>query len=75
MYVQLGAFGAYDNAESLASQLRESQFRTVRVHRAGGARNTLYKVRIGPMPSRDVAYGVLSRLTKTGQTSARIVVD
>lgn len=75
IYVQLGAFGAYDNAANLANQLRQSEFRTVRVYRAGSEYKTLYKVRIGPMPSRDVAYGVLARLTKTGQKTAQIVVD
>ena len=75
IYVQLGAFGAVDNAETLADKLRNSDFRTVRVHRVVKKAKALYKVRIGPMPTRDIAYGVLSRLTKSGQKSARIIVD
>ncbi|MDH5394112.1 MAG: septal ring lytic transglycosylase RlpA family protein [Gammaproteobacteria bacterium] len=75
IYVQLGAFGAYDNAENLANRLRNNDYRAVRVYRASTEQSTLYKVRIGPMPSRDVAYGVLARLTKTGQQTAQIIVD
>ncbi|MCK5336383.1 MAG: septal ring lytic transglycosylase RlpA family protein [Gammaproteobacteria bacterium] len=75
IYVQLGAFGAIDNAENLADKLRNSDFRTVRVHRVTNKKQALYKVRIGPMPSRDIAYGVLARLTKSGQKTAQIIVD
>lgn len=75
IYVQLGAFGAIDNAESLASKLRNNDFRTVRVHRVVNKQKTLYKVRIGPMPTRNIAYGVLARLTKSGQKTAKIIVD
>lgn len=75
IYVQLGAFGAYDNAENLADKLRSDDYRAVRVHRVLKKQKTLYKVRIGPMPSRNVAYGVLTRLTENGQNSAQIIVD
>jgi len=75
IYVQLGAFGAADNAETLADRLRDSDFRTVRIHRTVKNKQALYKVRIGPMPSREVAYSVLARLTKSGQTSAQVIVD
>ncbi|MDH5423398.1 MAG: septal ring lytic transglycosylase RlpA family protein [Gammaproteobacteria bacterium] len=75
IYVQLGAFGVIDNAESLADQLRSSDFRTVRVHRAVSNQQALYKVRIGPMPSRDIAYGVLARLAQSGLKTAQIIVD
>lgn len=75
IYVQLGAFGAIDNAESLANKLRNSDFRTVRVHRIVNNKKSLYKVRIGPMPTRDIAYGVLTRLTSSGQKTAQIIVD
>ncbi len=75
IYVQLGAFGEADNAETLANELRDNDFKTVRVHRTTKNKQPLYKVRIGPMPTRDVAFSVLARLTKKGQTSARVVVD
>ena len=75
IYVQLGAFGAADNAEVLANKLRNSDFRAVRIHKVIREQKALYKVRIGPMPSRQIAYGVLSRLTKSGESSARVVVD
>ena len=75
IYVQLGAFGEADNAENLANELRNNDFKTVRVHRMTKDKQSLYKVRIGPMPTRDVAYSVLARLSKKGQTSARVIVD
>lgn len=75
IYVQLGAFGEVDNAELLANKLRLNDYRAVRVHRAVKDKQPLYKVRIGPMPTRAVAYSVLARLTKSGQTSARVIVD
>lgn len=75
IYVQLGAFGAIDNAESLADKLRNNDYRTVRIHRVTNNQKTLYKVRIGPMPTRNIAYGVMARLTKSGQKTAKIIVD
>lgn len=75
IYVQLGAFGAVENAENLANKLRQQNFRAVRVHRIEQQRKALYKVRIGPMPTRDVAYNILSRLSKNGESSARVIVD
>lgn len=75
IYVQLGAFGEVDNAELLAEKLRDSEFTAVRVYRTVKNNQALYKVRIGPMPTKAVAYSVLARLSKFGQTSARVVVD
>lgn len=75
IYVQLGAFGAVQNAESLAEELRNKDFRTVRIHRVMSNHKALYKVRIGPMPTTDVAYSVLARLTESGLSNARVIVD
>ncbi len=73
LYVQAGAFSNYDNAERLSQDL--AKIGKTEVSQAVVNGRTFYRVRLGPL--RDVAQAdnVLARVTKAGQSQARIIVD
>lgn len=71
LYVQVGAFGNYMNAQRLA------------VHLGGGLRispvrrgdTTLYRVRVGPFNTVNEADAALTQMLNAGGADAQIVVD
>lgn len=73
VFVQAGAFSTYGNAERLAKQLRELAAVQLSLVQAGDQR--LYRVRLGPLASRDEADNVLDRVLALGHSAARIVAD
>jgi len=75
IHVQIAAMGTAVAAEEMASELRKKNFRSVRVHMLKTDDGKLYRVRIGPIPSTDLAYRVLKELNDIGHNSARVIVD
>jgi rare lipoprotein A len=71
LYVQVGAFGSYENAMRLREQLGED----LRVSTTKKNGQTLYRVRTGPMDSTADADAALARLSGLGSNDAHIVVD
>jgi rare lipoprotein A len=71
LYVQVGAFGIYQNAARLAARLGGG-LKISAIQRDG---QTLYRVRLGPFNSTDDADAALSRMSSLGANDARIVVD
>jgi rare lipoprotein A len=71
LYVQLGAFGNYQNALRLAARFG-SQVKISAIQRNG---QTLYRVRSGPFAMTDDADAALSRVINLGANDAQIVVD
>src|SRR5690606_40740493 len=65
LYVQLGAFSARDNAESLrariAREIEESLDRAIEVVFHQG----LFRVRLGPYRSESEASGIIERLSRS----------
>lgn len=74
IYVQVGAFG---NAENLArARARLSGIgQPAQVSATALGRQTLQRVRVGPMDSVDTADTVLARVIQAGLTEAKIVVE
>jgi rare lipoprotein A len=73
-FVQAGAFGSRDNAERLASRLRDAGFFSVELQptlSAGGA--ALLRVCIGPVASAAEADDLIERLALAGVPDARLV--
>jgi DedD protein len=64
--VQVGSFSQADNAERLKDKLVADGFQayTSRVVTDAG---TMHRVRVGPVPAREDAEGLLARLTRAGQ--------
>jgi rare lipoprotein A len=71
LYVQVGAFGSYENAMRLREELGgDLQISTTRKNG-----QTLYRVRTAPMNTTEDADAALARLSGLGSNDAHIVVD
>ncbi|MCW9013706.1 MAG: septal ring lytic transglycosylase RlpA family protein [Gammaproteobacteria bacterium] len=75
IHVQVAAMGSENAAEEVAVNLRDNSFNSVRVHVVESDGKKLYRVRIGPIPSVDLAYQVLKNLNDIGHNAARVVTD
>lgn len=73
VFVQAGAFSAYNNAERLAQSLKHLGTVTMSSVKVGG--HNLFRVRIGPFKSMGEADATLGKIVARGLNSARIVVD
>jgi rare lipoprotein A len=71
LYIQLGAFGSYQNAARLAARFG-NEVKISAVQRNG---QTLYRVRSGPFDTTDSADAALTRLLGLGANDAQIIVD
>jgi peptidoglycan lytic transglycosylase len=71
LYVQVGAFGSYENA----MRLRDDLGGDLRVSTTKKGGQTLYRVRTAPMDTTDQADAALARLMGLGSNDAHIVVD
>jgi rare lipoprotein A len=75
LFVQAGAFGTEANASRLQEQLRAQGIAKtfVREDRVDG--RTLYRVRVGPIPTVNEFDRVLARLRSLGLADARLAMD
>ena len=73
VYVQVAAFSSEQRALDMLQSLREANFRSARIHVERKQEKLLYRVRIGPLPSTDVAEELLSQLQKSEHHNAKIV--
>jgi rare lipoprotein A len=71
LYVQVGAFSKLENAQRLMKNVGGDVH--ISALQRGG--QTLYRVRTGPLNSVQDADAALARITGTGSSDARIVVD
>lgn len=72
--VQVGSFGDEENARQVAGRLAEAGY-TARLypHRSGG--NLMYRVRVGPEPSREGADEIASSLRNRGYVAQVVSSD
>ena len=72
--VQVGSFGDEENARQVAGRLVEAGY-TARLypHRSGG--NLMYRVRVGPEPSREGADEIASSLRNRGYVAQVVSSD
>jgi rare lipoprotein A len=73
LYVQIAAFSTEENALKLINDLREKKFHSVRIHVDNNNGKLLYRVRIGPMPTDNVAEKVLTQLKEINLNNAKII--
>jgi rare lipoprotein A len=71
LYLQVGAFGARNNAQRLRQSLVASLSEQVRVQRSATSEPALYKVRIGPLGSEGDARAVSAKLVTLGVEQPR----
>ncbi len=73
IYLQVGAFGEAENAESLRNRLQQAEFKPVLVLPVKQNDRQLYRVRIGPLDSIEKSEAVSRRLAEIGITNAHLV--
>jgi rare lipoprotein A len=73
LYVQVAAFTTEENALSHLGKLQGEGFRDVRLHIESKKGKALYRIRIGPLPSEDVAKQVLAQLKQNNHKNTKIV--
>jgi len=72
-YVQVAAFSSEDNALNMLNELKSKKFKNVRIHVEGAEDKLLYRVRIGPVPTRFVAEKLVIQLKEINHNNVRIV--
>ncbi|MDZ7662029.1 septal ring lytic transglycosylase RlpA family protein [Thiohalophilus sp.] len=74
IFIQVGAFSSRDNAEQLRTRLTQ-HFDDFDVAAAFHDDTRLYRVRIGPLDSREQANQLVERIVRSGLGIPRIVTD
>jgi rare lipoprotein A len=72
-YVQIAAFASEESALKMIEDLRNKNFQSVRIHVDNNKGKLLYRVRIGPVPSDNVAEKVLAQLKEHNMNNAKII--
>ena len=73
LFVQIAAFNTEENALRMIDDLREKKFHSVRIHVDNNKGKLLYRVRIGPVPTDNVAEKVLAQLKEINLNNAKII--
>lgn len=76
IYLQLGAFSLRENAEKLLERAVRSTISGAFIQQGSGNNGqTLYRVRVGPLASVEIADHIISRLLKTGFDEFHVVIE
>ena len=73
LYVQVAAFSSEENALQHLGTLQGEGFSDVRLHIESKKGKALYRIRIGPLPSEQVAERVLSQLKQNKHQNLKII--
>ena len=73
LYVQVAAFSTEGNALLHLGKLQSEGFNDVRLHIESKKGKAVYRVRIGPLPSDDVAKKVLTQLKQKNHNNLKII--
>lgn len=75
VYIQLGAFSSRRNAEMLRDRLEIHKLGHIRIQESKLKQLRLFKVRIGPLSSVNLADQTAERLNSLGMQDYRVVID
>ena len=75
VFIQLGAFSSRQNAELLRNHLQNHDLGQIAIQESNLERQTLFKVRIGPLSSVDLADRTAERLNSLGMRDYRVLID
>ncbi|MEO6076470.1 MAG: septal ring lytic transglycosylase RlpA family protein [Dokdonella sp.] len=75
LYLQVGSFGARDNAERVAAALKSAGIEPVRIDTVNVSGNSIHRVRVGPLAGAAGADALARRLQQLGFSASRVVVD
>ncbi len=73
LYVQVVAYSNEESALKMLKELREENFSSARIHVERAMNRLLYRVRVGPVPTRDVAEKLLLQLKEIKYNDAKII--
>ncbi len=73
LYVQVAAYSTEENALQQLGKLQGEGFRDVRLHIESKKGKAVYRLRIGPLPSDNVAKKVLAQLKQNNHQNIRII--
>lgn len=74
-WVQAGSFGERSNARRLMEKLEAAHAGRIEMQEAHANGRTVYRVRIGPFPTRDAAAPVVDKIRSLGVASPALVAD
>lgn len=75
IYLQAGAFAKRNNAEQLHARLSRARYTPLHIQQASSNRQTLYRVRIGPINSVAEADKIAKRLHSQGFGTPHVLID
>lgn len=75
MYIQVGAFANRHNAERLQFRLKPHQLGKISIIPSNRQQKPIFRVRIGPLASVELADQTTQRLNKLGMRDYQIVID
>lgn len=75
MYIQVGAFSSRQNAELLQNQLKAHNLGEIFIHPGSRQQQTVFRVRIGPLASVNLADRTAQRLNQLGMRDYQVVID
>ena len=75
VYIQVGAFARRQNAETLRDRLKLHNLGEIEIQPSKDPEQTLYKVRIGPLATVDLADQTSQRLQALGWQDYRVVIE
>lgn len=73
LFIQVAAFSDESNAIGFLRKLHDEGFRDVRMYIESKANNPVYRVKIGPLPSKSVAQKVLAELEQKSHQNLKII--
>ena len=73
LFIQVAAFSDESNAIDFLRKLHDEGFRDVRMYIESKAKNPVYRVKIGPLPSQSVAQEVLAQLEQKSHQNLKII--
>lgn len=72
-YVQVAAFSSEENARAMLNDLIDKNFQSVRVNVEPAQDKLIFRVRIGPVPTRFIAEKLVNQLKEINHNNVRIV--
>ena len=75
VYIQVGAFASRQNAKTLRDRLKFHNLGEIEIQPSEDPEQTLYKVRIGPLATVDLADQTTQRLNALGWQDYRVVIE
>jgi len=75
VYIQVGAFSNQQNAEQMRRLLKDYNLGKIHVQEGNHQQQTIFRVRIGPLASIDLADQTSKRLSQIGMQDHRVIID